>query len=225
MRWILPEGVTTYAGSIDRIYYLILIITVLAFLIVEIALIVFLVRYRARPGRRAHYTHGNTRVEVIWTVIPAVVILMIGIMSGRVWGQIKGRNAMPADALTIGVMARQFEWNITYPGDDGRLGTADDFLIRNQLHIPADRPVVLMLEAEDAIHSFFVPEFRVKQDAVPGMRIPVWFEVTSPGEYEIACAELCGIGHYRMRGVVTVHSASDYDDWLAQAGRPLDEAP
>ena len=225
MRWILPEGVTTYAGSIDRIYYLILIITVLAFLIVEIALIVFLVRYRARPGRRAHYTHGNTRIEVVWTVIPAAVILLIGVMSGRVWGQIKGRNTMPADALTIGVMARQFEWNITYPGGDGRLGTADDFMVRNQLHIPAGRPVVLMLEAEDAIHSFFVPEFRVKQDAVPGMRIPVWFEVTTPGEYEIACAELCGIGHYRMRGIVTVHSASDYDEWLAQAGRPLDDAP
>jgi cytochrome c oxidase subunit 2 len=117
--------------------------------------------------------------------------------------------------MSLAILAKQFEWHVSYPGADGRLGTPDDFSMRNQLHVPVNRAVVATLEAEDVIHSFFVPQFRVKQDAVPGMHIQVWFQPTKVGKYEIGCAELCGLGHYRMRGMVTVHSQEDYDRWVA----------
>jgi cytochrome c oxidase subunit 2 len=216
MGWIMPEGASTYAGDIDRLYYIILVITGIALLIVEVALVVFAIKYRARPGRRAHYTHGNMKAEVIWTAVPAVVVVMIGVLSARVWGEIHRKDGPPPDAIPVGVMAKQFEWNASYPGPDGQLGSADDVVTRNELHIPVSRPISVMLEAEDVIHSFFIPAFRVKQDAVPGMHIRIWFEATKPGTYELGCAELCGLGHYRMRGLVTVHEQADYDRWLAQ---------
>ena len=223
MSWILPSGASTFAGDIDFLYYLILVITGIAFVVVEVGLIVFLIKYRARPGRKAEYIVGSTKAEIIWTAVPAVTLVVIGLMSGGVWNTIKGRNSVPADAIPYGLHAQQFEWNITYRGPDGQLGTADDFVVRNQLHIPVNQPVVMQMTAEDVIHSFFVPAFRVKQDAMPGMTINVWFEATETGEYEIACAELCGLGHYRMRAMVTVHTVDDYQQWLAGQAAAADE--
>jgi len=110
---------------------------------------------------------------------------------------------------------------VTYPGADGQLGTGDDFTVRNQLHVPVDTPVVVHLSSEDVIHSFFIPAFRVKQDAVPGMHIRVWFKAMETGEYELACAELCGLGHYRMRAAVTVHTADDYQRWLSEQSQTV----
>jgi len=213
MEWILPKGASTFAGDIDFIYYLILVITGIAFVVVEVGILWFVIRYRARPGRRARYTHGSLRAEVIWTAIPAVTVVALGIMSGGVWNDIKGRNSVPPDALPYRVTARQFEWNVTHPGPDGALDTGDDFTIRNQLHVPVNRPVVIHLGSEDVIHSFFVPAFRVKQDAVPGMHIRVWFEATEVGGFELACAELCGLGHYRMGAMVTVHDGGEFAEW------------
>ena len=223
MSWIIPSGASTFAGEIDFLYYLILVITGIAFVVVEVGLIVFLIKYRARPGRKAEYIQGSTKAEIIWTAVPAVTLVIIGLMSGGIWNTIKGRNSVPADAIPYGLHAQQFEWSITYRGPDGQLGTDDDFTVRNQLHIPVNRPVVMRMTAEDVIHSFFVPAFRVKQDAVPGMTINVWFEATETGQYEIACAELCGLGHYRMRGMVTVHSVEDYQQWLAGRAAAADE--
>ncbi len=221
MSWIIPSGSSTFAGEIDFLYYLILVITGIAFVVVEVGLIVFMIKYRARPGLKAEYIQGSTKAEIVWTAVPAVTLVIIGLMSGGIWNTIKGRNSVPADAIPYGLHAQQFEWNITYRGPDGQLGTADDFTVRNQLHIPVNQPVVMRMTAEDVIHSFFVPAFRVKQDAVPGMMINVWFEATETGQYEVACAELCGLGHYRMRGMVTVHSVDDYQQWLAgQAAAP-----
>lgn len=216
MNWLLPPGVSTYAGDIDRIYYLILVVTGIAFVIVEVALVWFLIQYRGRPGRKAYYTHGSVRAEVIWTAVPAVVVVMIGILSGRVWSQVRGRDSVPPGAIPVAVGAKQFEWNVTYPGVDGELGSDDDFTRRNRLHVPVNTPVVVELTSEDVIHSFFVPAFRIKQDAVPGMRIRVWFEATETGDYALACAELCGNGHTAMGGTVTVLSVDEYRDWLAQ---------
>ncbi len=190
-------------------------------MIVEAALIWFIIRYRARPGRKAHYTHGSVRAEIIWTAVPAVVVVMIGILSGRVWTDIRGRDSVPAGAIPLAVAAKQFEWNITYPGPDGRLGTTDDFTRRNQLRMPVDQPVVVTLTSEDVIHSFFLPEFRVKQDAVPGMEIRVWFQANRIGEYSLACAELCGNGHTTMGGAVTVMTQEEFTRWLAEESRTL----
>lgn len=221
MNWLLPPGASTFAADVDRLYYLILVITGIAFVVVEAGLLWFVVKYRTRPGRVAHYTHGSVRAEVIWTAIPAVTVVILGILSGRVWNHIRGRHSVPPDALPIAVHAKQFEWNTTYPGPDGQLESSDDFTIRNQIHIPVNRPVVVTLTSEDVIHAFNVPAFRVKQDAVPGMVIRVWFQATQPGTYELGCAELCGLGHYRMRAVVTVHTEDEYRRWLGEHSRTV----
>jgi len=223
MGWFLPPGASTFAGDVDFLYYLILVITGIAFVIVEVALLWFLIKYRARPGRRAHYTHGSVRAEVVWTAVPAVTVVAIGLLSGGVWNTIKGRSSVPPDALEYGVIGQQFEWLITHPGPDERLGTADDVELRNELRMPVNRPVVLRLGARDVIHSFFVPAFRVKQDATPGLTVNVWFQATDTGEYEIACAELCGLGHYQMGGKVTVQPADAFAAWVAQT-RPTQTA-
>ena len=181
----------------------------------------FLIRYRRREGRRAVYSHGNKTAEIVWTVIPFVLVLFIAYTSNGVWLKAKladREGGAPADALPLRVMAKQFEWNVSYPGPDGRLDTQDDFVVRNQLHVPVDRAVRIELGSEDVIHSFFLPDLRVKQDAVPGMVIPVWFEATKSGEYDWACAELCGLGHYRMRARVTVHEAGAFEEWQASQG-------
>ena len=216
MGWIIPHGVSTFTPEIDRLYYIILVITGIAFVLVEIGLIYFSFKYRAQPGRKAHYTHGNVTAEVIWTAIPAVTVVILGIMSAPVWIKVKGRNSVPAGALAYNITAKQFEWNVGYPGPDGKLDTPDDFKVRNQLHVPVNKDVVLESTAEDVIHSFFVPAFRLKQDIVPGMHMRIWFRATEPGVYEIGCAELCGLGHYKMRAFVTVHTQEEYDQWLAE---------
>ncbi|MEO6445155.1 MAG: cytochrome c oxidase subunit II [Gemmatimonadaceae bacterium] len=214
MSWLLPPGASTFTGEIDWLYYLILGITGIAFVIVEVMLVVFLFRYRARAGRKATYYHGNTKFEIIWTSVTAIVVVIIGILSAGRWNAIKGRDSVPPNAVALGVHAKQFEWLVTYPGADATLGSADDFEVRGQMHLAVNQPVAVTLTSEDAIHSFFVPAFRIKQDAVPGMSIKVWFQPTQVGEYELGCAELCGLGHYRMRATVTVHSQEDYDTWL-----------
>jgi cytochrome c oxidase subunit II len=221
LSWMLPPSASTFGSQIDWLYYLILVVTGIAFVVVEVALVVFLFRYRARPGRKATYVHGSTRAEIIWTGVTTVVVVIIGLLSAPAWGRIKGRHSVPADALPLGIHAKQFEWHVTYPGKDGAVGTSDDYTIRGQIHVPVNRPIVATLTAEDVIHSFFVPAFRIKQDAVPGMQIRVWFQPTKPGVYELGCAELCGLGHYRMRAVVTVHTQEDYDRWMAERSRSV----
>lgn len=222
MNELLPQNVSTFGGEIDSLYYTILWITAAIFVIVEAALIVFIFRYRHREGRKAAFIHGNTRAEVVWTVIPFLIVVFLAARSTGTWLDIKAAERIPADALELQITAKQFEWNVTYPGADGRPGTADDFTRRNQLHLPVGRPVRVNLASEDVIHSFFLPEFRVKQDAVPGMVVPVWFEATQVGEFALGCAELCGTGHTRMKGSVTVHSAEDFERWQQeQAARSL----
>jgi cytochrome c oxidase subunit II len=221
LSWLLPHGSSTFVGDIDWLYYLVLWITGIAFIAVEATLIVFLVKYRSRPGRKAYYTHGSLTPEYIWTGVTAVVVVLIGLISAPAWAKIKGREGVPPNAMALGLTAKQFEWHFTYPGPDGKLGTADDFELRNQLHVPVDSPVVVTAQSEDVIHSFFVPNWRIKQDIVPGMHIRVWFQPTEVGTYELGCAELCGFGHYRMRAIVTVHAKDDYQRWMAGSGRSL----
>ena len=216
MHWWLPLKGSTFAGPIDGLFIAILIITGIAFVLVEAGLVWFIVKYRGRPGRKAFYTHGNTRAEVIWTTIPAVTMVALGLVSNHYWVQIKGRDSVPANAYPIAIHAKQFEWQVTYPGPDGKLGTSDDFTVRNQLHVTVNEPIAVELTSEDVIHSFFVPEFRLKQDAVPGMHIMAWFQATKTGEFELGCAELCGMGHYKMRARVFVHTPDEYKAWVAQ---------
>jgi cytochrome c oxidase subunit II len=209
----MPEAASSFAGRIDSLFLLILVITGVVFVVVELLLLVFVVRYRHRDGRRAEYSHGNRNYEIAWTAGTAVIVLMLAFLSRGLWLELKEPSRFPAPGFEVHVAAKQFEWNTTYAGPDGVFGTEDDFVVRNQLHVPVGTVVHVHLTAEDVIHSFFVPEFRVKQDAVPGMEIPTWFEATRTGEFAIGCAELCGLGHYRMRGTLIVHDADGFRAW------------
>jgi len=209
----LPEGVSSVAPTIDRLFYIILWITGAVFIAVEATLLVFLVRYRQRPGRRATYTHGSSLVETIWTVIPALILVWLAFYNQRIWAQVRG-TPPPAD-LEIEITGEQFAWNIRYTGSDGLLNTADDITTINQLHLPVQQTVLIRLKSKDVIHSFFVPQFRFKQDAVPGITGRVWVQPVKEGQLEIACAELCGLGHYRMRGFLTLESSEAFQAWLA----------
>jgi cytochrome c oxidase subunit II len=220
----LPEQASTYAPQIDDMFHLIMWITGVTFVIVEGMLLIFLWKYRHREGRVATYTHGNNRLEVIWTIIPALICVTLALLSRRMWEEIK--EHMPQDAIHVQVTGEQFAWNFRYPGADGKFNTPDDLVTLNQLHFPVGKPVIVELTSKDVIHSFFLPEFRVKQDAVPGMKTHIWFEGTKVGHWEIACAELCGLGHYRMKGFVTVDTAEDYQKWMVeQAASQAAEQP
>ncbi|HET9985492.1 MAG TPA: cytochrome c oxidase subunit II [Longimicrobiales bacterium] len=212
----LPEDVSTFGPRIDSLFFVILWITGIVFILVEVLLVYYLVKYRAREGRRAIFSHGNKRLEIIWTTATFAIVFFLGLASRPLWSDVKEPSRFPRSGLALNVTAKQFEWHVTYPGPDGRLGTADDFEKRNELDIPMGVPIHVTLRAEDVIHSFFLPQFRLKQDAVPGMEIPAWFQATKTGEYVLGCAELCGLGHYRMRGRVIVRSPEDFQQWLQQ---------
>lgn len=194
---------------------MILGITGVFFFLVEGLLLAFVLRYRQRPGGRAFYIHGNTLVEIVWTAVPAVILLWLALTSQRLWAVIHG-PIPKANPVEVEITAEQFAWNIRYPGADGQFETADDVTTINQLHLPLDQTVVIWLKSKDVIHSFFVPAFRIKQDLVPGRTGQIWLQPTRPGSYELACAELCGLGHYRMRGFVTVEPLDQFQRWLKE---------
>ena len=210
----LPENVSTYGADIDSLFYLIYYITGVSFLLVAGAMVVFLILYRHREGRRARYIHGNIPLEITWTIVPALIFVMLGLLSKGKWDEIKAH--LPPSQFRIQVTAKQFNWEIVYPGPDGQFGTADDLLLENEIHVPVNKVVRVVLKSKDVIHSFFLPHLRLKQDAVPGREIEAWFEATKPGKYEIPCAELCGFGHSGMKGWLYVHSAEEYQKWVKE---------
>ena len=197
LQW-LPENVSTFGGEIDSLFYLIYYITTATFILVTVLMVVFLIMYRQQPGRRATYTHGNTTLEIIWTTIPAAILIVLSFMSVSTWAKVK-RHAPESD-FELMVTAKQFNWEVAYAGPDGKLGTDDDIKFDNDLHVPVNKVIRVQLLSKDVIHSFFLPNLRRKQDAVPGRNILVGFEATKPGKYELPCAELCGSGHSGMKG-------------------------
>jgi cytochrome c oxidase subunit 2 len=215
-----PENVSTFGGDVDSVFSLIYYVVGFWFLLTEAVLLYFVIRYRRRAGRAATYSRGDRGSEMAWVLIPAAIVLVldlgIDVTGGAVWARIKEQQ--PEGGVQVVVTGKQFNWNFTYPGPDGKLETADDVTIENELHVPVGQNVHLTLRATDVIHSFFIPNVRLKQDVLPGRTIKAWFNVTKPGRYEIACAELCGFGHYNMRGFLIVHEADDYQQWLRQQG-------
>jgi len=214
LNWWLPENVSTYGQEIDSIFHLIYWITGVTFILVTGALLAFIIIYRDRPGRRATYTHGSTPLEIAWTVAPALILVVLTFLSVPAWSRIK--MTLPESDLLIHVTGKQFNWEITYPGPDGRFGTADDKTFLDEMHVPINKVVRIQLRGREVIHSFFVPQFRFKQDAVPGRDIMQWFEVTKAGKYEAPCAELCGFGHSGMRAWIYAHTPEDYAKWAAE---------
>lgn len=238
-----PENVTVGGRQIDTLLNVIFWLTFAVFVITQAVYIFYLVKYRRRPGVKAHYSHGNNFLEIIWTSIPTVIFLALAIVSNRVWFDIHANP--PADALKVNISGYQFGWDMRYPGADGKLGAievknitlenkfglaetdmaaADDFTSM-ELVIPVNRPVHIYLNARDVIHSFYVPQFRLYQDAVPGRTITwVWFEVTKPGKYELACSQLCGTGHYNMKAPIRAVSQEEFDKWYAEKSKAALEA-
>jgi len=180
--WWLPENVSTYGREIDWLFHLIYVITGITFILVAAAMIAFLIMYRDRPGRRARYTHGNTSLEIVWTIVPALILVVLTALSAPAWSKIK-MSAPPTD-FVVDVTAKQFNWQVKHPNSDK--------VFLDEMHVPVNKVVHVNLKSQDVIHSFFVPQFRMKQDAVPGRSILAWFEVTKPGKYEWPCPSCAG---------------------------------
>lgn len=212
----LPKDVSTHGHQIDHLWMFILVLTGLVFVATEIVLFWFLWRFgKPNATEPVKFTHGSHNLEVIWTILPAATLLFIAIYQMNAWADVKIRNpAAQGTPVFCRVTARQFEWRLTYPGKDGELGTPDDVHALNDMHVPVNQEILIHLESMDVLHDFFLPNLRIKQDAVPGMMIPVWFRATEQGAYDLVCAELCGWGHYKMKGRLTVESQEKFDAWL-----------
>lgn len=211
LNW-LPENISTYGMDIDFLLYFIYYITTAIFFIVAAFMAYFLIKYRYNPNRKAEYTHGNVKLEVIWTSATTIGVFILAFISAPVWEKIK--FDIPEPDVMIQVTGEQFNWKVLYPGPDKIFGTEDDLEMENEVNVPVNKVVHINLLSDDVIHSFFIPVMRLKQDAVPGREITVWFESTKTGKYEIPCAELCGFGHSGMLGHLYVHSPEEYENWV-----------
>lgn len=236
----LPALASRHGAGIDRMLVYLLITTGALAVTGHLVLGWFVFRY-TRGGAITHRV-ARRKTERTLSIIPGIVMTIVaegGVLAigMPVWSEYFA-SAPPADALAIEITAKQFEWHVRYPGPDGAFGrtdrtligptngigldesdaaAADDVLRVNRLYLPVDRPVRVRLRSLDVIHSFFLPQLRVKQDAVPGMAIDVWFVPTEEGRYELACTELCGLAHYYMKGLVDVLPEPEFQRWLEEA--------
>lgn len=231
MKWWFPGDQlahSTLGGKIDDLFYLTMVIVGVTFVGTNVALVYALWRGATiRSDERVWFSHGSHSLEVIWTIVPASVLLFIALYQLDVWaayrikGFVKDADGKPKQIVAIAeVTARQFEWRIRYPARGKTLQPkpqADDVYTVNELHIPTGDLVSITLRTDDVQHAFFVPELRVKQDAVPGKLIPVWFDALETREYEMLCAELCGWGHYKMKAKLVAHSVDDFEAWKEKA--------
>lgn len=237
----MPVAASAHAGEIDQMIVMVHWLMFVLFIGWGIFFVYVLLRFRKSANPRASYEGAKGKVskgiEVAVAVIEAVLLVGYAIPA---WARRVNQFPSESEALVVRVVAEQFAWNVHYPGADGKFGRTDiklmaadnplgldrndadgkdDIATINQLNVPVDRPVLVHLSTKDVIHSFGVYELRVKQDAIPGLDTPVWFTPTRVGEYEVTCSQLCGLGHYRMRSYVTVQTAEQYQQWLAEQAK------
>jgi cytochrome c oxidase subunit 2 len=246
-----PEAASAHAADIDFLNDLVHWVMLVLFVGWGAFFAYTLVRFRRSRNPLANYggvkSHASSYLEIGVAVIEGVLLVGFSI---PLWADRLNEPPAPENAVRARILAEQFAWNVHYPGADGQYGKTsielidlqlnpigldrddpaakDDIVTLNQLHLPVNRPAMIELSSKDVIHSFNLPHMRVKQDTIPGLRIPVWFEPTVTTEemrvklgqpefqYEIACAQLCGNGHANMRGFLTVHTQDGYDAWLAE---------
>lgn len=229
----LPDNINRYGHAIDHLFNLILILTGIVFIGTGLALGWLLWKYDRRSNSEsAKFIHGSHRAELIWSVIPGIILLFLSLYQIKPWMEVTMEQpTIEVDGETIPkpplmrVIGRQFNWDFQYAGPDGQLDTIDDLLIVDTIcAVPMNEDVVLQLEAEDVLHSFFIPEMRVKQDVVPGMRHTVWLHAEEAKDCEIACTELCGWGHYKMRALMKVLPRDEFDQWIEQKTAELNQA-
>ena len=242
----LPVQASAHAAEIDQIIVIVHWLMLVLFVGWGAFFIYTLIRFRASANPKADHagvkSHTSSYLEITVAVVEAVILVAFALPA---WA-VRVNDLPPEDGATVvHVIAKQFEWHTVYPGPDGRFGRRDSSLITstngigldrddpngaddihtvNQLNLPVDTPVIAYLSTMDVIHSFAITSMRVKQDAIPGVEIPVWWEPTVSGNYEINCSQLCGLGHYRMRGFVTVMSQGDYQSFLDEEGERLTAA-
>src|SRR5215813_6249024 len=236
-KWWFPESISEHGGRVDSQFLITILVVGISFAAVQIDLGWTVWKFRDNASaQRATYSHGNNRLEVVWTIVTAVVFISLAVMGQRVWASLHLHTAPPG-SLQVEVVAQQFSWNFHYAGKDNVFGRTDPNLIDDSslnfvgldetdpnakddavvatLVIPANRPVELILRSKDVTHSFFVPQLRFKQDLVPGMNIHVHFTATKVGKYELACAELCGMNHYKMKSYMLVLPQNEFDELTA----------
>ncbi len=224
-----PEDVSRDGFIIDNLFNFILYLTGAIFVATGLLLFWFLWKYDATKNPEpVKFIHGSHTLEIVLSILPAVTLLFIAIYQMDAWAAAKMRRPIisaGADEIEgtsddqlkpplVEITGRQFEWRLRYAGADQKIGTPDDVHGVNELHIPVDEDIVVALKSEDVLHSFFLPNLRLKQDIVPGMKQFMWFRATRSGTYDIVCAELCGWGHYKMRGRLVIESREDFDRWL-----------
>ena len=245
----LPQVASAHGHEVDTLILLLHLLMLVLFIGWGIFFVYVLLRFRKTKNPQANYhgleSHASSVVEI--AIVIAEVVLLFG-FSIPFWA--KQVNAYPdrPDTIEIRVVAEQFAWNIHYPGKDKIFGKTDikfvdsqsnpmgidlsdphakdDITTVNQLHLPVGRPVLIHLSSKDVIHAFSLNAMRIKQDVIPGLSIPTWFVPTKTGEFDIGCAQLCGIGHYRMKGFLKIHSQESFDQWLSgqsTLGGGLDE--
>lgn len=239
----------------DRLFWITVAVTGIVFLITNILLFYFSYKYQYKKDAKALYYPDNTKLEIVWTVIPAIVLSLLVFAGLKTWNQVMDKS--PEDAEVVEIMGYQFAWAVRYPGSDDRLGNYDyqkidvenifgmDFTDRSsfddftprQIHIPKGKPVLFKIRARDVLHSVFAPHFRLKMDAVPGMPTRFWFvptkstadmreELNDPEfNYEIACTEVCGRGHFSMKIIVVVEEPEEYEKWYAEQESWLSKHP
>lgn len=236
-RWWFPPSITEHGPAYDQQFLLTFIIVGIAFSAAQIGLGYAVWRYRdTGDGSRAVYSHGNNRLEMIWTAITAFIFIGVALLGQRVWAQLHFEPAPPGSAQ-VKVLAQQFAWNFHYPGADGKFGKTDpkkiddgaqnpvgldeadpaakDDVVNPTLVLSVNRPAELTLRGRDVTHAIWVPELRFKQDLVPGMDIKVHFKPVRVGRFELACAELCGQQHYQMKSYLLVLPEGQYAEVMA----------
>jgi len=234
-----PTAVSASAPYIDHQISITFICMGVVFLLAQLGLGLFVWQYRDR-GQKVQYSHGNVKMEMLWTTLTAILFIGLNLVGSPIWAAERFHLPPASQSLQLEVTGMQFAWYFRYPGPDNKFGHVDalqsdasaggeaalgldttdpaakDDIVTGTLYLPVNRDVDVTLRSQDVIHSFFVPAFRFKQDAVPGLMIHMHFRPEQVGDYEIACAELCGLGHYKMHGMVKVVSAEDFDKWMAQ---------
>ncbi len=213
----LPQG-STYAGDIDLLVNLILWIVGVWFIISEVIFFWLIFKFRARDGVEGQYITGEEKSQKRWITIPHALVLIcdIFIVVGAIWVWVEIKQDLPPAEAEVRIISQQWAWTFVHEGPDGKLGTADDIRTVNELHVQADTLYHFKLESKDVLHDFSVPVWRLKQDAIPGRVITGWFEPTLEGEFDIQCAEICGVGHALMGGRVHVESEADHAAWVAE---------
>ena len=234
----LPPQASAHAADVDHLIVLVHWIMAILFVGWGAFFLYTLVRFRQSRNAKADYvgvkSHNSSYLEIAVAVIEAVLLIGFAIPA---WATRVGDPPADRPPTLVRVVAKQFEWHIQYPGADGMFGrttndlisptnaigldrsdplAVDDLYTINQLNLPVDTPVLVHLSTQDVIHSFGISSMRVKQDAIPGQEIPVWFEPTMTGDFEINCSQLCGLGHYRMRGFVKVQTQTEFQAWFQE---------